>query len=218
MSLQQAGEIIWGEQAGAAENRLLSLDSVTGKIYQHLGISLVIVDSFSSPGATPTGIGWKDDVAGLISCDDATDDIYRHTGFSSSITECFSSPGATPYGLVWAGSYLISSDRVFPSDLYKHTGFTSSFTESFCIASFGGGLAWDGFYILTGLAGGDNAICMYPPFAGEREIDCFSSPSTEPGGVAWDGVNILSSDIDVADIYSRVINEDMKEFLGKLRE
>ncbi len=196
MSTVQEGQYVWGD---AGEQRLLSVDSAAGKVYKHYGVTPTIVDSFSSPDAAPSDIGW--DGTNLLSCDITNNYIFKHDGFSSSLLDSISSPAGDVSGAAWDGTNLISTDDLGPNYVYKHDGFTTSITDSYTLSSSQGGLSWDGYYYLLCEDGGNNDIAIMPPFAGERLLDCFSTPSTTPSGVAWDGVNIYSCDKATVDIY-----------------
>ena len=59
---------------------LIKVDGGYTDIIRHDGFSSAVLDSFSSPSASPADVAWVS--PDLISSDTNTDLIYKHLGFS----------------------------------------------------------------------------------------------------------------------------------------
>ena len=174
---------------------IFSAANSNAKIYKHNGFSTSILDSFSSPSTTLAGLGW--DGENILSSDWASTKIYKHSGFSSTVSDSFSSPNVNPTGLSWTGSNLISTD-VGVGILYRHQGFSSSLSGLSSGMGLSYGTDWDGNLYRS--SDTYDKIYRQNGFGGVV-LSSFSSPSTQPTGISWDGYNLISADFTLGKIY-----------------
>jgi len=122
------------------EGVLWNADSGTDKIYK-LTTNGTILNSFSSPGTSPSGLTWDGNY--LWNADNNLDRIYKLT-INGLIVYSFDSPGTSPSGLTWDGNYLWNAD--YNTDkIYKLTTdgtVVSSFNSP---GTFPRGLAWQDY-------------------------------------------------------------------------
>ena len=78
---------------------LLSSSGFADRIFEHVGFSNSIVQSFASPGPNPFDVGY--DGTNLVSVDLTEVRLYLHTGISATITTSIASPDARPRGISW---------------------------------------------------------------------------------------------------------------------
>lgn len=128
------------------------------------------------------------------SSDDAR--IFIMSGLSRLVVSSFASPSTVPRGLAFNGPDLISLDASGSTDtIYVHSGTSATIKDSFTL-SVGNefGLAYTGEKLITC----DTTTFKYYVYSGVSKtlIDSFSSASAStPRGVAWDGQNLLTTEI-----------------------
>jgi len=172
-------------------NVISAVSLTTDKHFRHAGFSDTIIDSYSSPSGTPSGISW--DGTHVISADSgAADKHYKHSGFSATITSSYTSPATTPTGMGWDGTHVISAD-FFADKHYKHSGFSATITTSYTSPNvYPTGISWDGTHVISA---DSNTNKHYKHSGFSATItSSYTSPSGNAYGITWDGTNVLSVD------------------------
>lgn len=113
-----------------APGDLISTDRGTNFIYQHSGLSNVLLGSFASVGDEPTGIV-VDENRNLISTDLGLGFIYQHDGISATLTGSFAAPATAMGGLALDANENLISTSDNPDFIYQHSGISDVLTGSF---------------------------------------------------------------------------------------
>ena len=163
---------------------IYKLDVITGSIEQ----------SFSSPGSQPTGLAH--DGIYLWNADAGSDKIYK-MDLSEDI---FDSPGSYPTDMASDGTYLWVADN--STDLiYKVNSsgtVVSSFTAPGSSSGGVGGLTFDGTHLWHANYQQDT---IYKMETSGNVLASFASPGGGPIGLAFDGTDLLCSDMNTRTIY-----------------
>jgi len=178
---------------------LFTLDTESGIISKHSGISGIILETFSAPDSWPMGLCCAN--GNLISCgEDDGGTIYVHKGLTAEIQETFSSPETSPSGLAFDGANLISCDW-YAQKIYIHSGISSSIISSFNSPStlirgllvVGGNLiscdgTSDKVYFHSGITASIASSFDCP----DNPRSSYGSPA--PNGLTTDGINLIMGD------------------------
>ena len=154
-------------------------------------------------------------MADLFSNSAATGLIYRHDGFSNTVLDSFSEPATSGSitALGWDGSNILLGDNFGTTRIWRMSGFSSTVDSTFLPTAANGcfGITWDGSDLISSTGNSDDKIYKYDGFS-SSVLSSFAGPSSNFGGLTWDGVDLFSSDksndvINRHDGFSSTISE-----------
>ena len=157
---------------------------------------ICVIDSFNSPGDSPTGLAWDGQYLWNANSSENPDKqkIYQLTN-TGEIINSFTAPGGGPSGLAWDGQFMWNVSY-FDDKVYKLT------TDGQVIGDIDtpdpeniapSGLTWDGnnFWI-TGINNDIDQNTVYKVSKTGNVLDSFNLKKAESSkkinwGLAWDG-------------------------------
>jgi len=133
----------------------------------------------------------------LWSADYSAARAYEHSGFSTTILTTLTLPFTTPRGMSYDGANLWFTNN--SQTIYKMVGKTSTIDSSYTEGVSYGGCSHDGVNVIVTAPGvTSDALLRYdgwlPPAAPNQYLDNIASPSTDPYGCTWDGLDLYSAD------------------------
>jgi hypothetical protein len=155
-------------------------------------------ESFPIPPEHPRGVAFDGSAFWIADWGaPGTHSLYKVAAGTGAPLDTLPAPRTWPGGLVWDGSALWVADALDGPHLFRIDPVSGEILERFPVvySASGGGLAWTGesFFFGSEPNGdeGDGDIHHYARDG--SHLGSFRSPrgSTEPAGLAYDGVNLL---------------------------
>ncbi|MBW2981330.1 hypothetical protein KY343_00490 [Candidatus Woesearchaeota archaeon] len=172
------------------ENHLWLSDNVDDTIYK-LTKDGVVINSFPSPGATPTDLAFD---GTYLWCADLLDrTVYKLTTDGTVVDSFLTKDLILPNGLAFDGIYLWYTSDTMSYKITTDGTFVDSYNT---IGTLSTGLAWNGTELYNADRN-DDMIYWY----NLASPTGFASPGTQPRGLAWDGEYFWNVDGDNNKIY-----------------